>query len=109
MAALAATVPTPVQARQQCGVASFYGLNDGYHGRRTASGKRFNTWSNQAAHPWLPFGTKVKVKTKSGKATTVVITDRGPFSGGRIIDLSTASFRALAPLSNGLKTVCISW
>jgi rare lipoprotein A (peptidoglycan hydrolase) len=95
-------------SRRQCGGASYYGLGDGYQGGTTASGKRFDTWSNQAAHKWLPFGTVVTV-TANGRSTKAVITDRGPFVGGRIIDLSAKSFSALGPLSRGVHNVCISW
>lgn len=107
---LASSLFTPVSANAgtQCGGASYYGLGDGYHGRITASGRRFNTWSNQAAHRWLPFGTVVTVRA-NGRSTRAVITDRGPFIGGRIIDLSAASFQNLAPLSRGVQKVCISW
>jgi rare lipoprotein A len=96
-------------SRRQCGGASYYGLGDGYQGGTTASGKRFDTWSNQAAHKWLPFGTVVTVSA-NGRSTKAVITDRGPFVGGRIIDLSAKSFGDLAPLSRGvINNVCISW
>lgn len=95
-------------SRRQCGEASYYGLGDSYHGGITASGRRFDTWSNQAAHKWLPFGTVVTV-TANGQSTKVMITDRGPFVGGRIIDLSAKSFSDLAPLSRGVQNVCISW
>lgn len=98
----------PVQAGQQCGDASFYGLGDGYQGGITASGRKFDTWSNQAAHKWLPFGTVVTVKA-NGKSTKAVITDRGPFVHGRIIDLSAKSFGDIAPISRGVQKVCIYW
>jgi rare lipoprotein A len=106
----ASFLPGVAQAasRSQCGQASYYGLGDGYQGGTTASGRRFDTWSNQAAHRWLPFGTVVTV-TANGRSTRAIITDRGPFAGGRIIDLSAASFSALAPLSRGVQNVCISW
>lgn len=95
-------------SRRQCGDASYYGLGDAYQGGITASGKRFDTWSNQAAHRWLPFGTVVTVSA-NGRSTKVVITDRGPFADGRIIDLSAKSFSNLAPFSRGIQKVCISW
>lgn len=101
-------IPLSAKAGQQCGVASHYGLGDGYQGGITASGRRFDTWSNQAAHRWLPFGTVVTVRA-NGRSTKAVITDRGPYSGGRIIDLSAKSFNDLAPLGQGLEDVCISW
>lgn len=62
-----------------------------------------------AAHPWLPFGTVVTVENlANGKTVTVVINDRGPF-GGRIIDLSVEAFRRIAPLSQGVCRVRLTW
>ena len=101
-------IPLSAKAGQQCGGASYYGLGDGYQGSITASGRRFDTWSNQAAHKWLPFGTVVTVSA-NGRSTKVLITDRGPYASGRVIDLSAASFSALGPLSRGVHDVCISW
>jgi rare lipoprotein A len=101
-------LPLSAYAGKQCGGASYYGLGDGYQGGITASGRRFDTWSNQAAHKWLPFGTVVTVSA-NGRSTKAVITDRGPFVGGRVIDLSAKSFSDLAPLSRGVQNVCISW
>ncbi len=62
-----------------------------------------------AASPWLPFGTEVTVRNlENGKTVTVVINDRGPF-GGRIIDLSREAFSRIAPLSQGVCRVRITW
>jgi resuscitation-promoting factor RpfB len=62
-----------------------------------------------AAHPWLPFGTEVKVtNVATGESVVVVINDRGPF-GGRIIDLSAEAFAVLAPLGQGVMQVHLSW
>ena len=62
-----------------------------------------------AAHPWLPFGTVVTVTNiANGKTVQVVINDRGPF-GGRIIDLSNEAFARIAPLSQGVCQVRLSW
>jgi uncharacterized protein YabE (DUF348 family) len=62
-----------------------------------------------AAHPWLPFGTVVTVTNlANGKTVQVVINDRGPF-GGRIIDLSSEAFARLAPLSQGVCQVRLTW
>jgi rare lipoprotein A len=78
----------------QSGRASWYG--PGFHGRRTASGERFNTGAMTAAHRTLPFGTRVKVRNAStGRSVVVRINDRGPYAHGRIIDLSRASAQAL--------------
>lgn len=86
----------PVQAWPRIGTASTYGNGDGYHGKLTASGERYDQWQLTAAHKTLPFGTKIKVTNmRNGKTVVVRITDRGPFTPGRIIDLSTASARAL--------------
>ena len=74
------------------GVASWYG--PGFAGRRTASGERFNPSEYTAAHRTLPFGSKVRV-TMGGRSVVVRINDRGPFHGGRVIDLSQAAAEEL--------------
>jgi uncharacterized protein YabE (DUF348 family) len=62
-----------------------------------------------AAHPWLPFGTVVTVRNlANGRTVRVVINDRGPF-GGRIIDLSDEAFARIAPLSQGVCRVRLTW
>jgi uncharacterized protein YabE (DUF348 family) len=68
-------------------------------------------WSGlTAAHPWLPFGTHVLVTdVASGRSVTVVVDDRGPFSPGRIIDLSPEAFRTIAPLGRGVTAVRLTW
>jgi G5 domain/Lytic transglycolase len=68
-------------------------------------------WSGlTAAHPWLPFGTQVVVTdVTTGSSVTVTISDRGPFSPGRIIDLSPEAFEALAPLGRGVLRVSLEW
>lgn len=80
--------------RAQSGVASWYG--PGFQGRRTANGERFNTHALTAAHRSLPFGTRVRVTNKlNGRTVVVRINDRGPYAGGRVIDLSNASAQAI--------------
>ena len=74
------------------GVASWYG--PGFAGRRTANGERFNPSEYTAAHRTLPFGSKVRV-THNGRSVVVRINDRGPFHGGRVIDLSQAAAEEL--------------
>lgn len=77
-------------------IASHYGRGDGYHGRRTASGERFNTYALTAAHRTRRFGSHVTVTNKAnGRSVMVRITDRGPFIKGRCIDLSYAAARAI--------------
>lgn len=74
----------------QEGEASWYG--PGFQGRKTASGERFNTNEMTAAHKTLPFGTVLKVTNLSNdKFVVVTVNDRGPYVGGRIIDLSKAA------------------
>ncbi|MDA1325446.1 MAG: septal ring lytic transglycosylase RlpA family protein [Proteobacteria bacterium] len=69
------------------GEASWYGKR--YHGRTTANGESFDMNALTAAHRRLPFGTLVRVTNLSNKRSLVVrINDRGPYAGGRIIDLS---------------------
>jgi rare lipoprotein A len=78
----------------ETGVASWYGRP--YHGRRTASGGIYDMEKMTAAHRTLPFGTRVRVcDPDSVRCVCVLLTDRGPFVDGRIIDLSRAAARAI--------------
>lgn len=82
------------------GKASWYGSR--FHGRRTASGERFDMNDLTAAHRTLPFGTRVRVRhVGNGREVVVRINDRGPHAGGRIIDLSRAAAAALDLLQAG--------
>ena len=106
---LSAIVPEAQAAAFQCGQASHYGIGDGYHGQRTASGQRFNAHAMTAAHPSLPLGSKVLVKNRdNGKTVLVTINDRGPYAGGRVLDLSYGSFARIASPSQGVANVCMS-
>lgn len=89
------TVCHPVFA-QEC-IASHYGVGDGYHGKRTASGAIFNTYAMTAAmRSPVPFGTvKTVTNLSNGRSVQVKITDRGPFIKGRCIDLSFAAAKAI--------------
>lgn len=73
------------------GIASFYGNESG---NQTASGERFNENALTCAHRSLPFGTKLRVTFK-GRSVVCRVNDRGPFIKGRVLDLSTASARAV--------------
>ena len=76
------------------GIASWYG--PGFHGRKTASGEKFNMYALTAAHKTLPLHSMVRVtNTKNHRSIIVKINDRGPFVRGRSLDLSLASARAL--------------
>jgi len=78
----------------QSGTASWYGGK--FHGRKTASGERYNQDAMTAAHKTLPFGTRLIVKnSRNGREVSVKINDRGPFIKGRIIDLSRTAARKL--------------
>lgn len=90
----------------QIGLASWYGGR--FHGRRTASGRRFNQYALTAAHRTLPFGTKVEVvRLDNGRRVVVTITDRGPYRRGRIIDLSRGAAARLGILRKGVARVGI--
>jgi rare lipoprotein A len=93
-------------ATLQKGTASWYG--PGFHGRRTASGERFNQGAMTAAHRSLPFGTKLKVvNEKNGRSVVVRVNDRGPFARNRIIDLATGPARELGLTSTGTAFVSL--
>lgn len=97
------TEPEPFER----GVASWYGLP--FHGRRTANGERFDMNALTAAHKTLPFGTLVKVRSLvNGREVVVRINDRGPFTPGRIIDLSHAAAKAIGLLGIGTKRVSLT-
>ena len=88
------------------GQASWYGPR--FHGRRTASGERYDQHALTAAHKTLPFGTVVRVRSLvTGKEVDVRVTDRGPFVRGRIIDVSRAAAEALGMMSLGVKQVSL--
>ncbi len=83
------------------GKASYYG--SWHQNKLTASGERFNQASLTAAHRTLPFGTRVRVvNTRNGKSVVVRINDRGPYSRGRIIDLSKAAFQRIGDTKHGV-------
>lgn len=96
-------VPGP-EAGPMEGPASWYGVE--YHGRRAADGSRYNMYEMTAAHPTLPFGTRVRVTNlTNNRSVAVRITDRGPFVGGRIIDLSFAAAQAIGMVGKGVTRV----
>lgn len=91
----------------QTGKASWYG--EKYHGRKTASGEKYNMNAMTAAHKKLPFGTKVKVTSKvNGQSVIVRINDRGPFAKNRIIDVSKAAAKKLGMIQSGEIPVTIT-
>jgi rare lipoprotein A len=83
------------------GVASFY-----TEGTRTANGERFDTHELTAAHPTLPFGTRLRVtNVTTGQSVTVRVNDRGPFVRGRVVDVSYAAAETLGMVGRGTAKV----
>jgi len=88
------------------GTASYYGPKQ--DGRRSASGVRFDQRLLTAAHPWLPFGTKIRVISgETGRSVIVTITDR-LYSTRRIVDLSLAAARELGMIRSGITQVILA-
>ena len=105
---LAATTNMYAQKKtQQKGKASYYSRRT--NGHRTSSGERMNNDSLVCAHRTHPFGTKLLVRNPAnGKEVVVRVIDRGPFSRGRIIDLSYEAARRIGMLSAGVAMVEVS-
>ena len=86
------------------GLASWYG--PGFHGNQSASGEVFNQNALTAAHRSLPFGTMVRVTNlDNGRSVVVRINDRGPYSGGRVIDLSAGAAQMVGMMQTGVAPV----
>jgi rare lipoprotein A len=83
------------------GLASFY-----TEGTRTANGEKFDTHQLTAAHPTLPFGTRLRVtNVASGRSVTVRVNDRGPYVAGRVVDVSYSAANALGMVGQGVAKV----
>jgi rare lipoprotein A len=83
------------------GIASFY-----TEGTQTANGEKFDTFQMTAAHPTLPFGTKLRVtNVANGQSVTVRINDRGPYVPGRVVDVSYSAARTLGMVGGGVAKV----
>ena len=90
----------PTQVASQ-GVASFYTEE-----QQTASGEKFDTHDLTAAHPTLPFGTRLRVtNVETGRSVTVRVNDRGPYVPGRVVDVSYAAADALGMVGSGVAKV----
>jgi rare lipoprotein A len=101
--------PLQAKAASGCSLASHYGIGDGYHGQITANGERFNAYGKSVAHRWLPFGTRLRVTNQSnGRSVIVRVNDRGPYVGGRDLDLSYGAFSSIASPGQGVASVCYS-
>ncbi len=98
--------PEPTNRSQNIGKASYYGIQ--YHGRPTSSGETYDMYAMTAAHPSLPFGTRIRVTNlQTGQSVIVRVNDRGPFKPGRIVDVSQAAAEHLGLLLNGTADVQI--
>ena len=92
----AAGTPTASQ-----GLASFYS-----EGTRTASGEKFDAHELTAAHPTLPFGTRLRVtNVATGRSVTVRVNDRGPYVPGRVVDVSYSAAQTLGMVGKGVANV----
>lgn len=92
------------EKKSQTGVASYYAAD--FHGKRTASGEKYNMHALTAAHPSLPFDTYVKVTNlNNSKYVIVRINDRGPHTKKRIIDLSKAAAQKIGLIKSGIARV----
>ncbi|OPL17980.1 MAG: hypothetical protein AVO35_07410 [Candidatus Aegiribacteria sp. MLS_C] len=91
----------------QRGTASYYG--DGFHGKTTASGETYDMYGLTCAHPSLPFGTVLSVlNLDNEREVTVRVNDRGPYVGGRIVDLSYGAAERLGMLDSGTASVLLT-
>jgi rare lipoprotein A len=90
--------PTRVASQ---GIASFYTED-----QETASGEKFDTHDLTAAHPTLPFGTRLRVtNVETGRSVTVRVNDRGPYVAGRVVDVSHSAADALGMVGSGVAKV----
>jgi rare lipoprotein A len=90
--------------RAELGIASYYAHE--FQGRRTASGARYDGNALTCAHPSAPFGARLRVTdVETGRSVVVTVNDRGPFTKGRVVDLSLAAARRLGMVERGLAKV----
>ena len=101
-APLAARPSTPPKAiKVWSGLASWYGPE--FDGKKTASGQVYDMFASTAAHPWLPFGSLLRLTNpKTGRTQVVRINDRGPFMGDRELDLSFTAASRLGLIETGV-------
>jgi rare lipoprotein A len=100
--------PTHDPSYQADGIASWYGSD--FHGRKTANGEVYDMNAISAAHPTMPLPSYARVTNlENGRSIVVRVNDRGPYAPGRIIDLSTATARALGSLGQGLARVRVEY
>ncbi|CAN5901571.1 septal ring lytic transglycosylase RlpA family protein [soil metagenome] len=96
--------PASWRGYKEEGKASYYANH--YQGKTMANGQPYRKGKLIAAHKQMPFGTKVKVTNlDTGRSVKVVITDRGPFVRGRVIDLSRKAARRVGMIDAGVVPV----
>jgi rare lipoprotein A len=101
-------VPREEPGYDRTGTASWYGAD--FHGRATANGERYDMDALTAAHPTLPLPSYVTVTNLANNRTVLVrVNDRGPYVGGRILDLSRAAARALGYETQGTAQVRVRY
>lgn len=99
-----ASLPSTEASAAQCGRASWYKM-----GHTTASGEPMNAQALAAAHRYLPFGTKVRVENlNNGRSVVVRINDRGPYAGGRVIDVTQGAAEMLGMIRSGTAKVKVT-
>jgi rare lipoprotein A len=95
-----AVTPALAGEKSFAGVAAYY--DNGYSGR-TACGERYDPNKFTAAHRSLPFGTRLRVTdSRTHRSVVVTVNDRGPFTKGRVLDLSLAAAKALNMQGRGI-------
>ena len=103
---LSAVASEAVRKFTQNGMASWYGRQ--FHGRKTASGEKFDMYAMTAAHRSLPLNCYIRVTNKdNGKSVVVKVNDRGPFHGNRVLDLSYGAANKLGITNSGTGNVSI--
>lgn len=101
-------VPREDPTYDKQGLASWYG--DDFHGRRTANGEIFDRYAMTAAHPTMPLPSYAYVTNlRNGRTVLVRVNDRGPYVGGRIIDMSHAAATALGYVAQGRTPVRVRY
>lgn len=97
----------PAQTKKETGKASYYSKR--LHNRKTSSGEKYHGDSLTCAHRTYPFGTNLLIRNPSnGKTVVVKVNDRGPFSRGRVVDLSYAAAKEIGMISHGISNVEVS-
>jgi peptidoglycan lytic transglycosylase len=96
--------PAEAPNATEVGLASFYGRE--FQGRTTASGATYDMDEMTCAHRTAPFGARLRVTDlETGRSVVVTVTDRGPFTSGRVVDLSLAAAQKLGIVSRGVARV----